>query len=186
MDDMPNLQQTIEEAVSGRPEAYESIVRYYEAFVFSVAVRVTLDRDEAYDVTQETFVRFYAGLSRFRGQSKLSSYLYRIATNAGIDMVRRRSQHPVSGNDAQADLLTVEAPQTAGDGLDTGEVKKAVLAALEEIAPAFRTAFIMVDLEGRSYEEVATDLGIPVGTVKSRVFRARSELRTLLSGTFES
>ena len=118
-----SLQQTIDGVMAGRTELYESIVRYYEGFVFSVAVRVTFDRDLAYDVTQETFLKLYKTLSRFRGQSRLSSYLYRIATNAGIDAARKRAQHPVSSGDAQADLLTVEAPQTANDGPDAEEVK---------------------------------------------------------------
>ena len=183
MDDMPMLGQTIDDIVAGRTDLYESIVRYYEGFVFSVAVRVTFDRDLAYDVTQETFLKLYGSLSKFRGQSRLSSYLYRIATNAGIDAARKRSQHPVSSGDAQADLLTVEAPQTAGDGPDAEEVKSALRAALQRVDPVFRAAFGLVDLDGLSYGEAAARLGVPVGTVKSRVFRARGELRELLSGT---
>jgi RNA polymerase sigma-70 factor, ECF subfamily len=183
MDDMPKLAQTIDQVVAGRTELYETIVRYYEGFVFSVAVRVTFDRDLAYDVTQDTFLKLYGSLPKFRGQSRLSSYLYRIATNAGIDAVRKRSQHPVSSGDAQADLLTVESPQTASDGPDVEEVKSALRAALQKIDPVFRAAFALVDLEGLSYEDAAFRLGVPVGTVKSRVFRARGELRKLLSGT---
>jgi RNA polymerase sigma-70 factor (ECF subfamily) len=183
MDDMPKLAQTIDQVVAGRTELYEAIVRYYEGFVFSVAVRVTFDRDLAYDVTQDTFLKLYGSLSKFRGQSRLSSYLYRIATNAGIDAARKRFQHPVSSGDAQADLLTVEAPQTASDGPDVEEVKSALRAALQKIDPVFRAAFALVDLDGLSYEDAAFRLGVPVGTVKSRVFRARGELRKLLSGT---
>jgi RNA polymerase sigma-70 factor (ECF subfamily) len=183
MDDMPKLAQTIDQVVAGRTELYEAIVRYYEGFVFSVAVRVTFDRDLAYDVTQDTFLKLYGSLSKFRGQSRLSSYLYRIATNAGIDAARKRSQHPVSSGDAQADLLTVEAPQTASDGPDVEEVKSALHAALQKVDPVFRAAFALVDLDGLSYEDAAFRLGVPVGTVKSRVFRARGQLRELLSGT---
>jgi RNA polymerase sigma-70 factor (ECF subfamily) len=183
MDDMPKLAQTIDQVVAGRTELYETIVRYYEGFVFSVAVRVTFDRDLAYDVTQDTFLNLYGSLSKFRGQSRLSSYLYRIATNAGIDAARKRSQHPVSSGDAQADLLTVEAPQTASDGPDIEEVKSALQAALQKVDPVFRAAFALVDLDGLSYEDAAFRLGVPVGTVKSRVFRARGQLREFLSGT---
>jgi len=67
MDDMPKLAQTIDQVVAGRTELYEAIVRYYEGFVFSVAVRVTFDRDLAYDVTQDTFLKLYGSLSKFRG-----------------------------------------------------------------------------------------------------------------------
>jgi len=183
MDDMPKLAQTIDQVVAGRTELYETIVRYYEGFVFSIAVRVTFDRDLAYDVTQDTFLKLYGSLSKFRGQSRLSSYLYRIATNAGIDAMRKRSQHPMSSGDAQADLLTVEAPQTASDGPNAEEVRSALRAALQKVSPAFRVAFALVDLDGLSYEEAAARLGVPVGTVKSKVFRARGELRKLLSGT---
>ncbi|MHB8070902.1 MAG: RNA polymerase sigma factor [Candidatus Cryosericum sp.] len=185
MDDMPNLTQTIDQVVGGRIELYETIVRYYESFVFSVAVRVTFDRDLAYDVTQDTFLKLYGSLSKFRGQSRLSSYLYRIATNAAIDAARKRSQHPMGFGDAQADLLTVEAPQTAVDGPDPEEVKNALMEALKKVEPTFRAAFVLVDLDGLSYEDASRQLGVPVGTVKSRVFRARGELRELLSGTLD-
>ncbi len=184
MDDMPNLVQTIDRVIAGQTDSYESIVRYYESFVFSVAVRITFDRDLAYDAVQETFIKLYGSLGKFRGQSRLSSYLYRIATNVAIDATRKRSQHPVSAGDSQADLLTVEAPQTSNDGPDPGEIKTALYAALRRLDPIFRAAFVLVDLDGVSYEEAADQLQIPVGTVKSRVFRARGELRKTLAGTF--
>lgn len=183
MDDMPNLTQTIDQVVAGRTEYYESIVRYYESFVFSVAVRITFDRDLAYDVAQEAFLKLYGSLARFRGQSKLSSYLYRIATNAAIDATRKRGLRPQAANETQADLLTVEAPQTAAEGPDPQEVKAALSDALQHVDPTFRAAFVLVDIEGLSYEDAADRLGIPVGTVKSRVFRARVILRELLAGT---
>ena len=183
MDDMPNLARTIDQVVAGRTEYYETIVRYYESFVFSVAVRITFDRDLAYDVAQETFLKLYGSLARFRGQSKLSSYLYRIATNAAIDATRKRGLRPQAANETQADLLTVEAPQTASEGPDPQEVKAALGDALQRVDPTFRAAFVLVDIEGLSYEVAADRLGIPVGTVKSRVFRARGILRELLAGT---
>lgn len=183
MEDMPRLEQTIDEIIAGRVELYEAIVRYYEGFVFSVAVRVTFDRDLAYDVTQETFLKLYRTLRKFRGQSRLSSYLYRIATNAGIDAVRKRAQHPQGIGESQADLLTVESRQEDGDSLDAEEIKAAFQAALQRVDPAFRAAFALVDLDGLSYEEAASRLELPLGTVKSRVFRARAQLRELLSGT---
>jgi len=183
VEDMPRLVQTIEEIMDGRVDLYETIVRYYEGFVFSVAVRVTLDRDLAYDVTQETFLKLYRTLSKFRGQSRLSSYLYRIATNASIDAVRKRCQHPIGSGDNQADLLTTESEQMNNDGPDAEEIVLAVQAALQRVDPVFRAAFVLVDLDGLSYEEAAAKLELPVGTVKSRVFRARGQLRELLSGT---
>lgn len=186
MEDMPRLSETIEEIISGRTDLYETVVRYYEGFVFSVAVRVTFDRELAYDVTQETFLKLYRTLSRFRGESRLSSYLYRMATNTAIDAARKRSQHPVSSGEAQADLLTVEAPQTANDGPDAEEVRAALQAALQKVDPVFRAAFVLVDLDGLSYELAAASLELPIGTVKSRVFRARARLRELLSGTLGS
>ncbi len=183
VEDMPRLVETIDEIMAGRIDFYEMIVRYYEGFVFSVAVRVTLDRDLAYDVTQETFLKLYRTLPKFRGQSRLSSYLYRIATNTGIDAVRKRSQHPAGSGDNQADLLTVELQQMGNDGPDAEEIKLALQAALQRVDPVFRAAFVLVDLDGLSYEEAAARLELPLGTVKSRVFRARGQLRELLSGT---
>ncbi|HPS69374.1 MAG TPA: sigma-70 family RNA polymerase sigma factor [Candidatus Cryosericum sp.] len=186
MDDMPHLEDTISQVIMGRTDLYENIVRYYEQYVFSVAVRVTFDRDLAYDVTQETFVKLYSSLARFRGTSKLSSYLYRIASNCAIDAVRRKSQHPVASGETQADLLTAEAPEMEEDhdGPTDDEVREGVRAALQNIDPRFRAAFSLVDLDGLTYDEAAATLGVPSGTVKSRVFRAREQLRELLAGTF--
>jgi RNA polymerase sigma-70 factor (ECF subfamily) len=185
MEDMPKLPEIIEEVISGRTELYEDIVRYYESFVFSVSVRVTFDRELAYDVTQETFVKLYKTLSRFRGQSRLSSYLYRIASNTAIDAVRKRAQHPVNSDSSQVDLLTVESEQKADDGPDADEIRRNLHAALQKLDPVFRAAFVLVDLDGLSYEAAAASLELPIGTVKSRVFRARAQLRELLSGTLE-
>ncbi len=183
---MPNLAQTIEQVVAGRTELYAAIVQYYESYVFSIAVRVTFDRDLAYDVTQETFLKLYGSLGRFRGQARLSSYLYRIATNVAIDATRKRSRHPVSASDVQADLLTVESPGISDDGPDPEDVKTALRRALQKIDPVFRAAFVLVDIDGLDYEEAASQLHVPLGTVKSRVFRAREELRKLLAGTFDN
>jgi len=185
MEDMPKLPEIIEEVISGRTELFENIVRYYESFVFSVSVRVTFDRELAYDVTQETFLKLYKTLSRFRGQSRLSSYLYRIASNTAIDAVRKRNQHPVNSDSSQVDLLTVESEQKADDGPDADEIRRNLHAALQKLDPVFRAAFVLVDLDGLSYEAAAASLELPIGTVKSRVFRARAQLRELLSGTLE-
>ncbi len=186
MDDMPHLEDTISQVIMGRTDLYENIVRYYEQYVFSVAVRVTFDRDLAYDITQETFVKLYSSLARFRGTSKLSSYLYRIASNCAIDAVRRKPQHPVASGETQADLLTAEAPamEEDHDGPSDDEVRERVRTALQKIDPRFRAAFSLVDLDGLTYDEAAVTLGVPSGTVKSRVFRAREQLRELLAGTF--
>jgi len=186
MDDMPNLGDTISQVIKGRTDLYENIVRYYEQYVFSVAVRVTFDRDLAYDVTQETFVKLYSSLARFRGGSKLSSYLYRIASNTAIDAVRRKPQHPVATGETQADLLTAESPETDEDrdGPSDEDVRDGVRTAMQSMDPRFRAAFSLVDLDGLTYDEAAATLGIPAGTVKSRVFRAREQLRELLAGTF--
>ena len=186
MDDMPNLGDTISQVITGRTAPCVNIVRYYEQYVFSVAVRVTFDRDLAYDVTQETFVKLYSSLSRFRGSSKLSSYLYRIASNTAIDAVRRKPRYPVATGETQADLLTAESPETDEDrdGPSDEEVREGVRAAMQSMDPRFRAAFSLVDLDGLTYDEAAATLGVPAGTVKSRVFRAREQLRELLAGTF--
>ena len=170
---MPKLAQTIDQVAAGRTEMYETIVRYYEGFVFSVAVRVTFDRDLAYDVTQDTFLKLYGSLSKFRGESRLSSYLYRIATNAARDQLRRRrllTWLPLFDEDP---ALLVDSPEAAA--LELHAVEQALL----KLDPDLRVPLVLYTCQELSTQEIADVLGISRDAVKQRLVRARLRFREL-------
>lgn len=160
--------------------SWDELVRDYSAQVFRVAYRLTGNRQDAEDLAQEAFVRIFRSLSGFTPGS-LSGWINRIVTNLFLDQARRKSKIRF---DAFAEGSTDSIP-----GLEPGpersyefnNIDRDVAQALESLNPDFRAAIVLCDMEGLSYEEVAAVLGIKLGTVRSRIHRARAELRQQLS-----
>ncbi len=134
------------------------------------------DRDAALDATQDTFVTLFRKADRFRAESAFSTWLYRVTMNVCYDHLRRSARRRTEPLPETAD-----PPDTAGeDPFSSADVRPDIEAALAEIAPEFRAAVVLVDLEGLSLEMASDALGIPIGTVKSRTYRGRRQLASLL------
>lgn len=161
---------TIRSAAAGDVAAFEGLVRAYQAPVWRFLRHLLRDPVLAEDVTQETFIRLYRRLHTFRFQSKFSTWVFQVARNAGIDALRSRDRRA---------RLAVEAipPRPATDPQLRLEVETAVAS----LSPMLREAFLMIEVLGLSYREAGEALGVPEGTVKSRVFRARERLVAWLS-----
>ncbi len=174
-------------ARQGDQEAFNHLVLRYQERIFNLAARILGDADAADDITQNTFLTAYLNLSRFRNGS-FRSWLYRIATNACYDLHRRHKRYPV---------LSIEYKELAEESmsplddfsshtaipeseLERHELARTVQHALDRLDIDLRTVVILVDQQDFDYEEAAHTLGIPVGTVKSRLSRARQRLRQLL------
>jgi RNA polymerase sigma-70 factor, ECF subfamily len=157
--------RTLRAAASGDDAAFTSIVRDTQAHVWRFLRHLLGDGELAADVTQETFVRVHRALPRFRGESRFSTWLLRIARNAALDEQRRRSRRDRTARLAQP-------PGPSSDGSLATELRSA----LANLSPELREPFILVEVFGLRYREVAEVLDAPIGTVKSRVFRARAEL----------
>ena len=146
--------------------AFEELVRACQADVYRFALYLTRDHEVAEDVTQETFLRAFRFIRGFRGGTKFSSWLLRIARNCSIDALNR------SRTDASLD----EGPEPVARGLSDPTTRAALDAALASVPPEQRETFLLTEVLGLSYQEAGDVLGVRVGTVKSRMFRARRAL----------
>lgn len=178
-------------AQQGRGEAFRELVRRYERPVFSLIYRMVRDREAAEDLAQDTFIKVLNHIDRYRPEFKLSSWLFKIANNVAIDALRKRqldtismdgSPHAATSSEIEASSFDVEARQeNALDELEAREIGSAIEDAIAQLRPEYRACILLRHVEGRSYEEIATTLDLPLGTVKTYIHRARHELRELLS-----
>ena len=177
--------EIIRSVLRGTVNDFEKLVTAYEKNVYNIALRMVGDPDDAADMTQETFIKAYRALSGFRGDSKFSSWLYRIASNVCLDFLRSRSRHPqvsLSTVD-EDDRATFELPdmrQNPEEQLMKKLGMEAVRRGLEQLPEQQRQILVLRELGGLSYAELAQTLGLEEGTVKSRIFRARKRLCALL------
>ena len=173
------------------PHAFTELVRAYGPRVSRLVLRVLGSEAEAEDVTQEVFVQVFKAIDTFRGDAKLSTWIYRISLNI---CKNRAKYHRVRRADAQDDfdavadhLVTGHAPFGASSALERPDealsgrqVERIVQDAIACIEPSFRECLVLRDVEQLPYEEIASITGLPEGTVKSRIFRARAQLREMV------
>ncbi|WTG90573.1 RNA polymerase sigma factor SigE [Kitasatospora sp. NBC_01560] len=167
------------DAQTWTPPSWEEIVEAHSARVYRLAYRLTGNQHDAEDLTQEVFVRVFRSLSTYT-PGTFEGWLHRITTNLFLDMVRRRQRirFDALGDDA-AERLASREPSPAQHFSDT-HFDADVQQALDTLAPEFRAAVVLCDIEGLSYEEIAATLGVKLGTVRSRIHRGRSHLRAAL------
>ena len=169
---------------AGEAEAFEALVRRHQVRVFRLLWRMLGSREEAEDVAQEAFLSLYRHGHRFRGEARFSTFVYRVAANAALNRrrtlgrSRARERQLAERQAAGTDLPA--APRDPEDAVAGSEIQRAVQRALLELPPDLRVATVLYDIEGVPYGEIARVLGIPEGTVKSRIHRARRALRDRL------
>jgi RNA polymerase sigma factor (sigma-70 family) len=176
----------IEKVLGGDANAFEELVLKYEKTVYNLALRMVGDRDDAFDMTQEAFIKAYGSLSSFRGDSKFSVWIYRIATNVCLDFLRSKSRKQqvsltVSDDDDEDAQLDIPDPSSTPE---QQLIKKISMQSVEEglktLPDKQRQILVMRELGGMSYAEIGKALSLEEGTVKSRIFRARKRLCTFL------
>lgn len=179
--------QLVSELQAGSEEAFDWLVTHYHAAVYNVSYGILGDAADAADVTQEVFLKAYRGIGRFRSGSTLKTWLYRIAVREALNQRRWWRRHlrwqtsmDASENDGRPALELEATEATPFEQTAAHELQVAVRRALVEVPQAFRSAVILRDLEGLSYEEIAEVLEVSVGTVKSRILRGRRALRERL------
>lgn len=160
---------------------WEQVARTHGRFLYSVAYRLTGNHDDAQDLVQEVLVRVQRGLATYQPGS-LEGWLSRIATNAFLDDVRRRKRRP-SQPLSDADAMERIAPPSVGadEQLAIDQLPEHLQQALRDLPDEYRAAVVLCDVVGLPYEEIADSLGVPVGTVRSRIHRGRQRLRAVVA-----
>ena len=182
-------------ALEGREAAHRELIRRYERPVFSLVFRMVHDRELAEDLTQDSFIKVLSHLDRYRSEFKFSSWLFKIANNVAIDHLRRRqldtvsmdgSPHATTPDAVMASAIELsDASESALEEMEAKELGSAIEQAIARLRPEYRSCILLRHVEGRSYEEIATTLDLPLGTVKTYIHRARHELRRALEHTRE-
>ncbi|MDJ0521420.1 MAG: sigma-70 family RNA polymerase sigma factor [Planctomycetota bacterium] len=186
LDRDPDL-EALEAFRAGRQDAFDSLVERHQRRIFRLACRLLGDRDAALDAAQETFVKAWKALPRFEGKARFSTWLTRIAINQCRNELRKRGtvKHtrplsldaPVAGTESSR-VESIASPQpSAWDEARGREVREAFAAVMTELDPDAREVLILTEVEALSYEGIAELLDVPVGTVRSRLHRARADVR---------
>ncbi|HYP79386.1 MAG TPA: RNA polymerase sigma factor RpoE [Steroidobacteraceae bacterium] len=176
----------------GDKTAFDLLVRKYQHKVIKLVTRYLRDQADAEDVAQEAFIKAYRAIPQFRGDSAFYTWLYRIAINTAKNAIVSRDRSPIDfdldlqnieeSNSMQLRLADAETPESL---LQTEEIRDTVNRAIEALPEDLRTAIVLRELEGLSYEDIAQAMDCPVGTVRSRIFRAREAIDKRLSEVFE-
>jgi len=179
-----NLDATIQRVQRGDVSAFEEIVSLYEKKIYNFTYRMTRNREDAADLTQETLLRVWLGVRRFRGDSSFSTWVFRIASNVCTDRLRSRSRRLALSLDAPVHYDNEELEFQVEDGsagpdelAEESDLKDAVRRAIFQLPVGYRAVLVMRDIQDMSYKEISEVLMCPVGTVKSRLNRARLALR---------
>ncbi|MEY4173826.1 MAG: hypothetical protein RI900_991 [Actinomycetota bacterium] len=173
-------------AQQGDRRAMESLLRAQHDRIHAVCRRITGNEADAADATQEALIAVVRGLPRFDGRSAFSTWVYRIATNTSLDELRRRRRRPLTANHHDDDRSDPE-PVAEGPGPDSEAMgdRQLIEAALRRLPEEFRVPVVLRDVADLDYAEIAETLGVPVGTVKSRIARGRGMLAELLGNHFD-
>lgn len=182
----------IQEARLGNLDSFNRLVLAYQDMVYSHAYRMIGEEESADDATQTTFISAYKHLSSFRGGS-FKAWLLRIVTNACYDELRRRKRRPTipleplddAGEEVESAHWMVDPTDQPEDQIQRVELQRAIQHCLDRLPNEFRATVIMVDIQGLDYSEASHAIGKPVGTIKSRLARARLRLRECLHGFSE-
>ncbi|OOZ42021.1 RNA polymerase sigma factor RpoE [Solemya pervernicosa gill symbiont] len=175
-------QELVVRVQEGDKRAFDLLVLKYQQRIIKLISRYIKDQSEVLDVTQEAFIKAYRAIAKFRGDSAFYTWLYRIAINTAKNYLVSRGRRPPSSDIDADEIEKIDAPATMRDGDSPealamrDEVMQTVSTTIERLPEELRTAILLRELEGMSYEEIAQTMECPVGTVRSRIFRAREAI----------
>ncbi|MDX2226504.1 MAG: sigma-70 family RNA polymerase sigma factor [Verrucomicrobiae bacterium] len=187
----PNEKELIRMSQQGDMEAYGMLVKTHHQKVFGLAMNILHNEADALDLAQETFIKAWKSLARFEGKSAFYTWLYRITSNLAIDRMRKNARHPhVDFDEVNLTAEDQEAPVNShlmdsthpSTGLQQGELRSQIMAALDQLSPEHRTVIVLKEYEDLDYREIARVMDCNIGTVMSRLFYARKNLKRLLKG----
>jgi RNA polymerase sigma-70 factor (ECF subfamily) len=167
--------------LAGETDLYEEIVRRYQRLVASVIYKMGIPADDLEDLVSEVFIKAYRNLARYRPENAFSTWIYRIATNRALDEIRSRRHRSRFG--PLDERLPAPGPGT-GDAVGIEDRSSAVARALEQLPSEYRAPLVLLHMEERTVSEISELLGIPEGTVKTRLARGRAKLRRIITRQF--
>ena len=180
----------MEAARQGDQDAFEQLVRAYEKRVFALTLRMCGNPEDAAEAAQEAFLAVWQGLKFFRGESSFSTWLYRLASNACVDLLRREGRHRAAAgpslDDEELRLETADPAPTPQEAAERAELRRQIENGLRALPAEYRQVLILREMHQLSYEEIGQTLSLDPGTVKSRISRGRKRLQKFLieSGNF--
>ena len=183
-------QKWIAAARRGDQDAFASLVRLYEKRVMALALRMCRSPEDAAEAAQEAFLAAWQGLPKFRGEASFSTWLYRLTSNACVDLLRREGRHRSAAgpslNDEETELHLPDDAPGPQEQAEQRELRDEIETALRSLSPEHRQVLVLREMHQLSYDEIARVLKLDVGTVKSRISRGRKQLRNFLrkSGNF--
>ena len=178
------LETLVSRSREGDRDAFAALVEHSHGTVYRLVLRTLADAAEAEDVVQETYIRAWRALPRLRDPGAVIGWLCRIARHAALDRARQRKRRPIPSSDEQVlggamrELVAAEDPRAAAESAELRQLLMATIASLDE---KYRVVFLLREVDGMSYEAIAQALGCPVGTVESRLHRARHKLAAKLT-----
>jgi RNA polymerase sigma-70 factor, ECF subfamily len=192
MADKVTDKQLIERVKNGEKAAYDLLVLKYQQRIINLVSRFVRNQSDAFDVTQEAFIKAYRALPNFRGDSAFYTWLYRIAVNTAKNHIAVQSRRPSGNNYDVSEIEQIEGADalkeqaTPENLLLKDELQATVLKAIEELPEDLKTAIMLREVDGLSYEEIASVMECPIGTVRSRIFRAREAIDTEMKPLLEN
>ena len=176
------VDELVRAAAGGDEDAFAQLVALHEKKVYNLALRMCGNPEDAWDAAQEAFLSAWRGLPSFRGEAGFSTWLYRLTSNASIDLLRRtrRQRGESSLDDESLGIDAIDRTPSPQERAEESELRGAVTAGLARLSDSHRQALVLREVQELSYEEIASVLEVDLGTVKSRISRARSALRKIL------
>lgn len=182
-------QALLDKCVKGDVHAFEELIAQYQQGIINHAYSMFLNREDALDMAQETFIKAFNAISGFNRQSSFKTWLFRIATNVCLDELRRRKRRAATvsltaGEDGDGNGAQIDVADRSADPEEAAQqafLRRAIETAISELDTEYRTAIVLREIEGMDYNEIAKATGCSLGTVKSRISRARAQLREKLA-----
>jgi len=170
-------EELLEKAKAGEAEAFEILTSEHQKYIYNVILRIIFDKEEALDLTQETLLKAYLNIKKFKGNSSFRTWLYRIAINCAMDYLRKRNVERSNFREIEEfenEVKDFETPEEVVDKKLTAEI---VMKEINKLPLDYKVVLILRDIEGLNYEEISKIMNLNLGTVKSRLWRARNLLK---------
>jgi len=178
----------VDKSIRGDIEAFETLIRSHQKKVYNIALRMTKNPDDAQELAQDTFVRAFTAIKKFRGDSSFSTWLYRIAMNVCTDFLRKKSkvvmvsmEQSATGNENDQSIQLAEDAPGPDEMSEKRQLKDLVRQAMDSLTAEHRQVLILRDLMDLTYKDIANTLNLSEGTIKSRINRAREGLKQVIS-----